>query len=388
MSQLNDDTTLIMTLTRTATFSNGLMQAAGASPSQNPDGYISWIETTIATQSVMSIPVTYSRTQAPSSVSSSVASQPQPSTKLVSSQQTTVVSNTSTRLQASSAANSVQSATSSTYSPHLQFGDVPTSNSNQVGIAVGVPIAVFAVFFIALGAWYYMRIRKSKQKQLPQFKSFTFSDNAAASPTSSRTISAEQKQPYPVLFSPSNYLKTAKDLQDYRQEQSTFQRSMNRLSRMWPVRDREREMGEKNQANEARGRGEEGQEGGVGGGGNGGGGFVQRMSASMMTPIFLKKFKLGKITEEKPDSVRPQILKINGEGSSADDQNVLNRELYIAIRSYTKKLSDELTLSVGDKCTVLEKHSDGWFKVRLVESEKSLTLNETGFVPRMCLQKI
>ena len=68
------------------------------------------------------------------------------------------------------------------------------------------------------------------------------------------------------------------------------------------------------------------------------------------------------------------------------------QSLYTVIRSYNKSLGDELNIEVGDKAVILEKHSDGWCKIRLVRMGKDyynhqLSL-DIGLVPKMCLQKI
>lgn len=68
------------------------------------------------------------------------------------------------------------------------------------------------------------------------------------------------------------------------------------------------------------------------------------------------------------------------------------QSLYTVIRSYNKSLGDELNIEIGDKAVILEKHSDGWCKIRLVRMGKDyynhqLSL-DIGLVPKMCLQKI
>ena len=124
---------------------------------------------------------------------------------------------------------------------------------------------------------------------------------------------------------------------------------------------------------------------------------------------------MKKTVEENNETVKPQILSIpeNPRKNAMKPTDNLNlppvitvgssgldpvrggispeQSLYTVIRSYNKSLGDELNIEVGDKAVILEKHSDGWCKIRLVRMGKDyynhqLSL-DIGLVPKMCLQK-
>ncbi|KAI3402789.2 FUS1 [Candida oxycetoniae] len=366
-----------MTLTRTATLSD---ESTGPSYQD-----VSWIETTVTREQVLLVPVTNSMmyTTTSASASSSLGSFTTSMSKLPLSSDTASLSHQNSA-NTETSSTETKEATTSDYSSRLQMGDIKTSNSSQVGIAIGIPIAVFVIFFIALGVWYYFRLRKSKKRldsnKEAHSKIFSFSPAYVTrlEPGSRSSSDTLAEKPYPVIFSPTNYLKTAKDLEMYQQQNNRkpeFRDHLKRLSRVWPARNKSNEKDQDNP--------------------------IAR-PVSMLTPVFLKKFILGKESEERPAKVRPQVLKIPSPHQEGDDitmqepidlkkQDSSNQSIYIVIKHYSKNLPDEITIDIGDKCVILQKHSDGWCKIRLVghNSDDEVTSGGgTGLVPRMCLQKM
>ncbi|KAG5417690.1 FUS1 [Candida metapsilosis] len=377
MSQPNispeSDATLIMTITRTATLTSETISS--------DDVFVSWRETTITTEQVVSKAVTVS----PSSpISSREESTHSISTRTLASPSSTNLEFQQSLSQTSSALNVPTSATSELTSG-LQFGDIPTSNSTQVGIAVGVPIAIFAVFFIAMAVWYFLRLRKSK-RNLDQnnFDSTSRNLDLVNENYSRPSWETLTEKPYPVVFSPTNYLHTDKEFQVYEQQKpqktSNLRNQLNRLSRLWPIKDKEQETTPQAQSS-----------------------LFKRMS--VLTPVFLKKFNLGDRSHGNKEVIKSQVLDIpTGQGhvppnpgthfnfKNDDKQDTLSgTKMYIVFKPYTKSLGDELTIRIGDKCTVLEKYSDGWCKIQL-HKKNGLDLHslsrETGLVPWMCLRSI
>lgn len=374
------DTTIYMTLTSTSTL--GSKSSPNASPT-NVIQIVSWVAQTIETTIVTSTPVL------------KVPSTSQVNT--VTSKSITTVSNTAETkkvIGSSSADATISPSQSDFLSPTASkkvgavstipiqnsFSDVSYSTGNrslQIGLAIGIPIAIFSIFFIVLGIWYYIRERKRKRKTL------SFNEKYYKPRESDATLTADK--PYPVLFSPGAYFK---DERQYELPQKRDRLTI-RLSKSFPIRKKEKEIS--STVN-----------------------FAKRMS--VLTPIFLKKFNLKKTIEENNETVKPQILSIpeNPRENAMKPTDNLNlppvitigssgldpvrggispeQSLYTVIRSYNKSLGDELNIEVGDKAVILEKHSDGWCKIRLVRMGKDyynhqLSL-DIGLVPKMCLQKI
>lgn len=71
----------------------------------------------------------------------------------------------------------------------------------------------------------------------------------------------------------------------------------------------------------------------------------------------------------------PVSISANGQGLPPSDS------LYAVVSPYVKRLSDELTVCIGEKVRILKHHSDGWATVKLVSN------NEVGVIPLMCVRK-
>ncbi|OBA22967.1 hypothetical protein METBIDRAFT_95463 [Metschnikowia bicuspidata var. bicuspidata NRRL YB-4993] len=54
---------------------------------------------------------------------------------------------------------------------------------------------------------------------------------------------------------------------------------------------------------------------------------------------------------------------------------------YVVIKPYTRRLGDELTVSIGEQVSIVDHHSDGWAAVKLTET------GEVGVIPLMCVKK-
>ncbi|KAI5969721.1 FUS1 [Candida margitis] len=366
------DATLTMTLTRTATLSS--------EPSASNDVYLSWEISTLTTQMVLSSAVTYvvtliatlQETSTPSSPTSTTS--PFTNTLLALQEQTSPVSSSS----------NVILNTPSGLSSSLQFGDIPTtSNSTQVGIAVGVPIAIFAVFFIALGMWYFLHLRRSKRELSQDLDTFSQKLNFSNQHISRPSWETLTEKPYPVIFSPTNYLLTDKNLQACEEEEpkqgTNIKAQFNRSSQLWLVRDRDKESLTCPESN-----------------------FFKRMSA--MTPMFLKKFNISGMFQGNKKGTKSQVLDVpttkapNYASSGFNPQLGFNhldngcissdQNMYNVIKPYTRALDDELTIRIGDKCIVLEKFSDEWCKIQLHRKSDHDSSQKVGLVPWMCLQNI
>lgn len=367
------DVILVMTLTRTATLSS--------EPSNLDSIYVSWKETTITTEQIISKAITISPTTLRET-----------STLRMVIPTTTVLPSTDPEPRQShftvSSISSDVTSTATDLSSNLPFDDLPSSNSTQVGFAVGIPIAIFALFFIALAVWYFLQLLKSK-RELKQDGLVNFSDrlNFSNQELSSPSWETLTERPYPVVFSPTNYFKTDKEFNIYEQQKpknaTKFKSQLNdRLSRLWPL-------GEKEQDSLAQPHPS----------------FLKRMS--VMTPVFLKKFNIGNASLETKETIGSQVFdtptskKTNHvpaqQNSNFDFSNVDKRramfdhDLHTVIKPYTKGLDDELTIRSGDKCVVLEKFSDEWCKIQL-RRKNGHELSEAdwkiGLVPRKCLERI
>ncbi|RCK63201.1 hypothetical protein Cantr_09803 [Candida viswanathii] len=415
------DSTIYLTLTSTSTMSS--RSAQETNNGESVVQVVTWVPQTSVATMVTSALVTQTSTGAaatPTASSTTIAttgstsSSPgativyvSPSSSTTSSE-TTSPTTTQDTTQSSSISTTTSSArriSSTSDVPTLStLNDIPatssTNRSTEIGVAIGIPIAIFSIFFIVLGIWYFIRSRKNKKNKTKQL---SFNENYYKSRSSDETITTDK--PYPVVFSPGAYLKQEQEgrsMKGYEVEQGKESSFAKRFSRMFPVRNKDLEGGvegvsEGTQSN-----------------------FMKRMS--VMTPIFLKKFNLGKVDEvdEVPvkvdkDTIKPQVLRIDDEGRKVPKvKNKLNlpptitigesgldpvrggvspeQSLYTVIRSYSKNLGDELDIEVGDKVVILEKHSDGWCKVRKIRMGKEYYVHQssqdTGLVPRMCLQKI
>ncbi|KAI5961282.1 FUS1 [Candida theae] len=374
MSPTND-ATLIMTLTRTATLSSESSDSNGA--------YLSWAVSTLTTQMVVSSAVTYSisPTATTTQKRTTLQSAPTPTSSL------SPTTSLESRQSSSPSASHISTSAASDISSGLQFNDIPTSNSTQVGVAVGVPIAIFAVFFVAMAVWYFLRLRRSK-REFNQDNVVTTSAKPILSNQNYSRPSWETltEKPYPVVFSPTNYLHPDKEYQVYEQHQphqaSNLKQQLNRLSRLWPARDKEQELSSQEQPS-----------------------LLKRMS--VMTPVFLKKFNISNGSGANREVIKSQVLDVAGsKGPNYIASNnephfglktVGNRQassrmnMYTVTTPYTKSLDDELTIRIGDKCTLLEKYSDGWCKIRL-SRKNGIELDDSeqkiGLVPLMCLEGI
>ena len=385
----DDDTTIYLTITSTSTMNTGQLQPTGSG--DESANVVTWVQQTSLQTLVTSLPVTLVSTV---SAKQRTTSTPLTTTVIVSPASTTQLTQTSLISSTiSSETSSVRRIGSMSDVPNQStFGDIPvtssTNRSTEIGLAIGIPIAIFSIFFIGLAIWYYIRSRKSKK----QDNKYSFNDSYYKSRSSDETITPER--PYPVVFSPGAYLR--QEIQSQNELPARKDRAAKRSSKMFPARKKEQEQISELPPESSR--------------------FMKRMS--MMTPIFLKKFNLGKIEEPKEDTIKPQVLTIDSDDHKDKITNAMKNKLYLpptivigesgldpvrggsspsesiytVIRSYAKNLSDELDIEVGDKVVILEKHSDGWCKVRKIHMGKEYYAHQssqtTGLVPRMCLQKI
>ncbi|WLF76828.1 fus1 actin binding protein [Lodderomyces elongisporus] len=331
-------------------------------------------------------------------------------------------------------------ADASQNSKKLQNGTMPISKSTQVGVAVGVPIAIFVIFFMALGFWYFLRLRKQTQSANitriegePKRFNFDFVEK------SEQSTDTGNEKPYADLFSPTNYLKTAKDLESYSHHKPlNYGASINinnnnnndssssnidnidnidsskgvfkRLS-MWAKRDkRHSKAGEDVEVQQQRTS-------------------LPHLSTNTTStsPTSLRKFHLTKgknnfmaheiDANNKNDKQERGREEENGKGKSKGKGDAVSNDftgrevhfmdsrdssqfpaknkvdaydksVYVVTRAYQSQLPDELSIKVGDKCMIMEQFEDGWCKVRLLQmagTNRSKT-DKMGLVPKLCLQ--
>lgn len=109
-----------------------------------------------------------------------------------------------------------------------------------------------------------------------------------------------------------------------------------------------------------------------------------------VSPMALKKFHLYKSPKDavprNPDEKRKPLPKLPPFISTFRPSLLENMEntvqgvseTRVASKAYTRRLGDEISLAVGDRVRVLKDHTDGWSLIR------NATGNE-GMVPRFCL---
>ncbi|KAL6451067.1 FUS1 Nuclear fusion protein FUS1 [Candida maltosa Xu316] len=346
---------------------------------------VTWVPQTIVTNIVTSSLVTKTiprSTPSPLTTPSSsvlftpmTTNTPSPTPNNLQQFATTSTQSTTSELLPSATGRKIGSPSDVPNQSNLNSTSVPsTSKSTQVGLAVGIPIAIFSIFFIALGVWYFIRSRKRKAQKEKSMNSQYYNN----SNHSDETLTIQK--PYPTIFSPGAYLHhQEKQVDEIPERKHGFG---DRLSKLFPIRSKEVDKPQDNT-------------------------FMNRVS--VITPVLLKKFNLKK-TEEDQNTIKPQVVtlpeksygyvptvksKLNlpptiSVGSNDSDNTSMDQSLYMVIRSYHKSLSDELDIEVGDKVIILEKHSDGWCKVKILRTAKGYFQQPltTGMVPRMCLQKI
>lgn len=105
--------------------------------------------------------------------------------------------------------------------------------------------------------------------------------------------------------------------------------------------------------------------------------------------MFLRRFHLLNEKNEKPDAEKlfstfPNMLGNRAESLDAIEEKDLPVKLvgkkFLAVKSYSKRLTDELSLCAGEKVTLKKIHADGWVTVEVGSS--------LGLVPMICLKKI
>ncbi|GMG38625.1 unnamed protein product [Ambrosiozyma monospora] len=77
---------------------------------------------------------------------------------------------------------------------------------------------------------------------------------------------------------------------------------------------------------------------------------------------------------------------LNPVSLSSQGKVLMRDQIYVVERKYRKNLADELNLNVGEFCTVLKKHDDGWCLIELVKGHRAVGVR--GMVPFVCLKKM
>lgn len=132
---------------------------------------------------------------------------------------------------------------------------------------------------------------------------------------------------------------------------------------------------------------------------------VPDLPMEFRSPMFLRRFNLlasERNAKPRADSVSqgvslsdfpnkqlpvvpPLIYTYEARSTSGSLHDLLSTQtsepLYQVVKPYVKRLSDELTVCVGEKVKIVKLHSDGWANVKMVSNE------ETGVIPLMSLRK-
>lgn len=106
------------------------------------------------------------------------------------------------------------------------------------------------------------------------------------------------------------------------------------------------------------------------------------------SPLFLRRFHLLNEKNQSSNAEKPfpSLPIITNRAESLDVIDEKNTELsligkkFLAVKSYSKRLGDELSLCAGEKVTLKKIHADGWVTIEVGSS--------LGLVPMMCLKKI
>ncbi|EAZ62865.2 hypothetical protein PICST_29077 [Scheffersomyces stipitis CBS 6054] len=300
-----------------------------------------------------------------------------------------------------------------------------SGKSTKLGLAVGLPVSIFAVFlFVALG--FFLLKRKSDKKML-EYENEYYSYPPDRSPITK--LAKSRIQPT-VSMVPENATKETQEAFDASSIYSTLHSTprilpgpqrrayrnsignffKDRLSKVIKVQDIR--MGEENSIDSRLNSHPN----------------LSR-SSMFMSPVFLKRFHLGKgankETKNDANTIQPQLVPMpyseqtiqlgpvgsrrdgrinrakskltlppiisNGENEQ-EEKPQEHQNVHVVVQDYRRKLNDELTIAVGQDVAVIGKIVDGWCKVRLLGRDIDFLQGKNsrieGVVPAYCLQKL
>lgn len=331
-----DDITVLLTLTSTYT-----MDSATSSSSARPANYVT---TTLVT----AVATMRSAVAPPSGITPSTVTPSMFAPSVVMSSMATASTLSTPSISAATSASSSLSVSDGTSPlPTLVDGIIKdSSKSMQLGLAVGLPLAVISVFGLAVLVFILVQKRKflNKDAQYDDGPNYVFDwtkDDLEASKNVPRSMDLSDDATLPKRTAP---------------QPTAREKVRDRLSKVINLRDVKDE--------EQR---------------------PQNFRDSILSPMFLKRFKLRNL----PDNIKAQSAYVDDFPAPRNKRNLKllpvvaakGSPSYIVIRDYTKNLKDELTVNVGQMAHILETFSDKWCKVQLATGEK-------GLVPCMCLQAL
>ena len=340
-----EDITVLLTLTSTYT-----MDSATSSTSLAPKNPVNYITTTLVT----AIATMRSSVTELSSIKPSPS--PSPSTSTSASVSTTITSASALVGHSTSPPSAL---------PGMIDGIVSkdSSKSVQLGLALGIPIAVISLFGLTVFIFILMQKRKLRNKNIdlyPNDPNYTFD-------WTKEDLEASTNPSHPESFSKPSKAATVTVPKRNISQPSIKNYVKDRYSKVLNIHDIRDDISDSQVKP------------------------PQNFRDSLLSPIFLKRFKLSR---NLPDNIKAQSAYVEEFSVPRDKKNLKLlpmiakesnkeplKETYIVIRSYEKNLKDELTVNPGSLVHILESFSDGWCRVELIDGGK-------GLVPFMCLQLV
>ncbi|KAK6463735.1 hypothetical protein DFJ63DRAFT_127226 [Scheffersomyces coipomensis] len=344
---------------------------------------------------------------------------------------TSYVSSTTTKHSVSTTSTQSSSSASSSSMEDLSSSlSGSGSSSLRLGLAIGLPVAIVSLFIILILAFIFLKKHKFKdvkQKMMPYGSEF-FSYNK----DSNRNDDEEKDDDASTIPTRGNYSANSPILNLQHQTRNANNRKSigyklrDRISRVMNFGDYNPEQ-EEDEINSYYQRQQQQQSQPS----------KSNFRNSIMSPMFLKRFNLSKppppvvlknrqlstdstpieskfvsypypeivagSNRSKPQhkrnySIPPVVVPVSQDQSLDPTQGGISNspqfkdKLYMVVKPYTKNLHDELTIKIGDKVVVLNEHSDGWCKVKMIRKGddyyKNLASSDEGMIPKVCLQRI
>ncbi|KAK6455551.1 uncharacterized protein RJT20DRAFT_141439 [Scheffersomyces xylosifermentans] len=304
----------------------------------------------------------------------------------------------------------------------LSRGFSDSGKSTKLGLAIGLPVAIFSVFLIIIIGFFVMK-RKGvfgKEKMVMNYSGqyYNYSEeNKGGSPLTKleksgfdekKTDATEniRKIVLPLqmqLTSESEYslsLAHGTDKRAKRQSLGNFFRDrLSKVIRIQDIQDEESQIETTILTRTPLG--------------------MPGQKSLAFSPLFLRRFHLGKgkdpVGLQPSSSIKPQVISVpleepekalkldqrrkrDGQYFSKNksklnlppivasdislDPGVRRQIQYLVVKDYSKKLDDELSITVGQRAFILRLDAAGWCKAKLLRT------GEEGIVPINCLQKI
>lgn len=262
-------------------------------------------------------------------------------------------------------------------------GHYKSDDSAKLGMAIGIPVGVVVLLLISLGTWYYLKCKKATNKTiLPTSTNQSYYNDLSSDSEFSKT------NPYLVEYKPTFFQgsnRTNKNLKlDLDTPENHYYQDSRKVSSLTPINLRSVPNRIKAESTN----------------------WLNRLSRAVrvenvksdtsaegntISPLFLKRFNLSKpFTPKTPKT--PKLPKKGHEKSNQKTlpklpsliqmENVKEDSTFIVVQPHTRRLGDEVSLSVGDSIKVLKNYPDEWCYL------KNHTTGKSGMAPRQCLQRV